>query len=240
MDLDARAAEAEQMWIGIVRFGMVAVICAVLAAGCASSVYAQSSSGQPTAQAVEPVIIDGYRSARFGTGEAEVKRAIKADLGGDDPARVVNEIERTTALVMPHQALLPDSPPATVSYILGATSAKLVQVNIVWGDNGGADIRQIVLTANALVQYFIQKGSYAKDSLVVNQKLPDGTILAFRGADAQGRMVLLQLVPIADASDAKKPEGKDKLVDVNKGMLKLSYIENPAKPDIFRIEKGRF
>lgn len=221
----------------------VAIVVALAAIFGLSPALAETegapTSGAPTSAAVEPATIDGYRSARFGMTEAEVKKAIKADLSVDDPAKTVNAVERTSVLSVAGRSLIPDSPPATVSYILGATTAKLVQVNIVWGEKGGADAKQIVPIANALAAYFLDKGSYAKDSVAVNQNLPDGTVLVFRGADAKGRMVILQLTPIIDPAEAKKAT-KDKPVELKKATLKLSYVANPAKPDVFRIEKGRF
>lgn len=221
----------------------VAIVVALAAIFGLSPAFAETegapTSGAPTAAAVEPATIDGYRSARFGMTEAEVKKAIKADLSVDDPAKAVNAAERTSVLIVAGRNLIPDSPPAAVSYILGATTAKLIQVNIVWGEKGGADAKQIVPIANALATYFLDKGSYAKDSVAVNQNLPDGTVLVFRGADAKGRMVVLQLTPIIDPAEAKKAT-KDKPVELKKATLKLSYVANPTKPDVFRIEKGRF
>ncbi|MEI7607631.1 MAG: hypothetical protein WCJ64_09620 [Rhodospirillaceae bacterium] len=190
-------------------------------------------------QSAEPAIVDGYRSARFGMSEAEVRKAIRSDLGVDEAIRGANETERTTVLVVQGKTLIPDTPPATVSYILGATSAKLIQINVVWGETTGADVKQVLPTANSLVSYFIDKGSYAKDSVAVNQPLPDGSVLAFRGSDARGHMVVLHLVPIIDPADVKRQE-KDKPVEFKKAALRLSYIANPTKPDVFRIEKGRF
>ena len=199
---------------------------------------APSVGGDP-ALAAEPAVIDGYRSARFGMSEAEVRKAIRADLGVEEPVRGANETERTTVLVVQGKTLIPDTPPATLSYILGATSAKLIQVNIVWGEATGADLKQILPVANSLAGYFADKGSYAKDSVAVNLTLPDGSVLAFRGSDAKGRMVVLHLLPIATPADLKKPE-KDKPIEFKKAALRLSYIANPTKPDVFRIEKGRF
>jgi len=211
----------------------------------AASVYAESTNSQPTvpAQPAEPAVVDGYRSAHFGMTEADVKKAIKSDLGASDPVETANGNEHTTVLLVTGKTLIPDSPPATVSYIFGANTAKLIQVNIVWGENGGADVGKIVSTTNALTSYFVGKGSYAKDSLVANQKLPDGTILAFRGSDAKGHMVVLHLVPFSEQADSKtdaKKDGKDKPVEIKKAMLELSYIADPVKPDVFSIEKGQF
>lgn len=198
-----------------------------------------AAAGSDPAQVVEPASVDGYRSARFGMTEAEVKKAIKADFSIDDPGKTVNGTQRTTVLVVSGKSLIPDTPPATISYILGATTAKLIQVNVVWGGNGGADAKQIAFTANALSAYFQEKGSYARDSVAINQNLPDGSMLVFRGADAQGRMVVVQLAPVIDPAEAKKSE-KDKPVELKKATLRLSYVANPTKPDVFRIEKGRF
>lgn len=186
----------------------------------------------------QAVVIAGYRSAHFGAGEAEVRAAIKKDLGVDDAVAQANPVERTTVLMVPDRTLLPDAPPATVAYIFGATTGKLAQVNIIWGENGGSDVGKIVTAANSLIAYFLEKGSYATGSVVVNQPLPDGTTLGFRGADANGRMIILQLIPALEpnlAADAKGPP-----VQVKKALLKLSYIESPGKPDILRIEKGQF
>ena len=222
-----------------VAIAVAAVAILGLSIAFAESGKPTSSVGGDPAQAAEPATIDGYRSAHFGMSEAEVKKAIKADFSVDEPAKAANETERTSVLIVAGKSLIPDSPPATVSYIFGATTSKLIQVNVVWGDNGGVDAKQIVPTTNALASYFIDKGSYAKDSVAVNQGLPDGTVLVFRGADAKGRMVVLQLVPIVDPADEKKAS-KDKPVEFKKAMLRLSYIANPTKPDVFRIEKGKF
>ena len=225
------------------KFSVVIAVSAVailgLSHGFAETGKPAASVGGDPVQAAEPATIDGYRSAHFGMTEAEVKKAIKTDFNVDEPAKAVNSTERTSVLIVPGKTLIPDSPPATVSYIFGATTSKLIQVNVVWGDNGGVDAKQIVPTTNALASYFLDKGSYAKDSVAVNQGLPDGTVLVFRGADAKGRMVQLQLVPIVDPADEKKAS-KDKPVEFKKAMLRLSYIANPTKPDVFRIEKGKF
>jgi len=214
------------------------IVCAVMimAALGTQTAFAEGDHAQSN---LEPAIIDGYRSAHFGMTEAEVKVAIKSDFGVSDPKRTINDVERTTIFTVPAKALLPDSPPATISYILGASSSKLIQVNVVWGENGGAEAKQIVSTTNALAAYFVDKGSYAKDSQAVNQALPDGTLLVFRGADTKGRMVVLHLIPVSEPADEKKA-AKDKPVEFKKAMLRLSYIANPTKPDVFRIEKGRF
>lgn len=222
--------------MGSIRLGVLWTVVAILAL---SHPAAAASSDTTETTAPQAVVIDGYRSAHFGMNEREVRRAIRNDLDTDKITVTPNDLERTTVLVLKDQQLLADAPPATVSYILGATSAKLIQVNVVWGEDGGAEVKPIVTTANALVAFFLEKGAYAKGSVAVNQRLPDGSTLAFRGADVDGHMVVLQLVPVIDKTEAEAA-AKGHRFEVKKAILKLSYIENPAKPDIFRIKKGQF
>lgn len=223
---------------------MVAAVLASAVVFGASGAFAESNGGQGAVEAPkkEPAVIDGFRSATFGMSESEVKKAIKADFGVSDPTKASNDVERTTILAVAGKTLMPDTPPATISYILGASSAKLIQVNVVWGENGGADVRPVSATAKALVSYFLGKGSYAKDSVIVNQTLPNGSVLAFRGADAKGHMVVMNFFPIAEGKDAKagaKADG-DKAPQVTKAMLRLSYVASPGNPDVFHIDKGQF
>lgn len=222
--------------MGVVRAGIMWAFVAV----AALLQPAMAASSESSAVAAPPAaVIEGYRSAQFGMKEPEVRKAIKKDLDTDKISSVPNDLERTTVLLVKEQRLLADAPPATVSYILGATSSKLIQINVVWGEDGGADVKPVVTAANALVAYFAGKGAYAKDSVVVNQALPDGSTLVFRGSDAAGHMVVLQLLPVVDKADAKE-DTKGRKPEVKKAILKLSYIENPTKPDVFRIEKGQF
>ena len=64
----------------------------------------------------------------------------------------------------------------------------------------------------------------------MNAPLGRDAIMVFRGTDKQGRMVLLLL------DNPKNPEGPPNQ-DI---VLKLSYMQNPEKPDVFQIEKGKF
>jgi len=77
----------------------------------------------------------GFRGAKFGMDEKAVRNAIKADFGIDQSGIEVetNPIEKTTALVIKVEDIVPDSGPCQVVYILGYKARKLIQVNIAWG-----------------------------------------------------------------------------------------------------------
>jgi hypothetical protein len=198
---------------------------------------APSAAPMPSAPAgdeakPDTVKIDGFRSAAFGMNETQLRAAIRKDFNhsGDKIASEENANERTTVLSVTVDELLPDAGPARVSYILGHKSKRLIQVNIVWGAPGGQVApEKLVAAANNLRQYFLGAG-YQPDSIVANAKADDGTIVVFKGADAQKRMTLLRLISGAPSKDAEK----------SPAMLSLSYVQDAQNPDIFRISKGQF
>ncbi len=67
--------------------------------------------------------------------------------------------------------------------------------------------------------------------MAVNSKLPDGSVSVFRGIDGSGRMVVLLLV------NPPAKEGEPANQNIN---LRLSCIENPDSPDIYKIKKDDF
>ena len=221
-------------------FKKVSAILAVMV--CMGGVMSHSAQGtESSAQNVptKPVaVIDGFRSAKFGQTEAEVREAIASDFGkkGNAPKSEANPIEGTTVLSVDVENLLPNSGEASVAYVLGFTSRKLIQVNVLWQGKGKNDPTQIAL---ALSNYFLGE-EFKPDSVVVNAELPDHSILVFRGTDMKGRMVVLELLQPQDPAKAKKADTSTKQPAAQPSSLRLSYIEKPAEPDIFKIKPGQF
>jgi hypothetical protein len=200
---------------------------ALAAMSCATAVAADRKEGE-----AEPAAVNGFRSAQFGMSEKDVRAAIKKDFGVE-PTQESNLTQRTKALVVSGKELLKGTPPATVSYLLGTSTAKLIQVNIVWGaEPGGADVGHLVSVGNALRDYFLRR-SYDPKTFATNQQLPNGGVVFFRGSDAKGSEIRVEMHPAS-----RKIGDKDATID--KGVLKLSYAENPKNPDVFRIPEGSF
>jgi len=177
--------------------------------------------------------VEGFRSARFGMTEKEVYRAIYKDfrISKKKVERQVHPTEKTVNLGIRVNDLLPQSGPARAYYVFGYKSRRLIQVNIVWGRpvTEKPDARQVVTLANQLREHF--KGQvFRKQGLMVNQSLGKDSVLVFRGRDKKDRMVLLLLV------NPQKP-GVPQNQEI---VLKLSYIQQPDQPDIFKIKKGEF
>ena len=193
---------------------------------------------QPSPPVGPPAQIEGFRQARFGMSEEQVRQAIRKDFPGAAAklTSAVHPSEKTTVLSLSVVDLLPHTGNARISYILGYRSKKLSQVNIVWTSDGTtAGDETAVGIANSLRDYFASE-NFKPDSIVANHQLAENTILVFRGSDDQKRTVLLVLSGVAASarSEEKKAPKPSPLT------LELSYIEDAARPDVFRIGKGQF
>jgi hypothetical protein len=181
--------------------------------------------------------IEGFRNVRFGMSEQQVRAAIRSDFSAAAPSltSTVNPSEKTTVLSLVVPDLLPRTGKARISYIFGYRSKRLIQVNILWSsDRSAAGDEAIVGAANSLRDYFVSE-NFRPDSVVANRQLAPDAILVFRGSDDQKRTILLVLSGVAAtarADDRKAP--RPPLT------LELSYIEDAAHPDVFKISKGQF
>ncbi len=178
-------------------------------------------------------MVEGFRSARFGMSEKEVCKAIYKDfrVSKKNVERQVHPVEKTVNLGILVKDLLPQSGPARAYYVFGYKSRRLIQINIIWGKpvTKKPNAEQVVNLANQLREHFSGQ-TFKKEGLLVNQPVGEDSILVFRGKDKNGRMVLLLLV------NPQKP-GFPPNQDI---VLKLSYLQQPDNPDVFKIGKGEF
>jgi hypothetical protein len=194
--------------------------------------------GQPSMAVGPPGTIEGFRETQFGMSEEQARQAIRKDFpaAGAKVGSAINPSEKTTVLSLTVADLLPGTGNARISYIFGHRSKKLIQINIVWTSDGtAASDENVVGTANSLRDYFASQ-NYKRDSVATNRQLAENTILVFRATDDQKRMVLLVLNGVSSPAwaDNKNEPRPARLT------LELSYIEDAAHPDVFRIGKGQF
>jgi hypothetical protein len=186
--------------------------------------------------------LEGYRSATFGMGEAEVRKAIAKDFPKELAKIKVEQhpMEQTQVLVIDAPTLVEDAGPAKISYVLGYKTKKLIQVNVVWGDaaipDSKASVEDLKKGAQNLVRYFGQF-DYKEGSVEVKKQLPDGSLIVFKANDDKNHTVSLRLgaVPKALPKDAKPDTKPDAAY-----FLRLSYVLDEANPDLYKIEKGAF
>ena len=177
--------------------------------------------------------IDGFRSAKFGMGRAEVTKAIFKDFGiaSRNITIISHPIEGTQSLAVTVKDLLPNSGSSRIVYVFGFRSKRLMVVNMLTGHPADAAVapQQVVDSGNLLGNHLLRK-RYQDDGLVAHAKLNDGSVLIFRGKDQKGRMVLLRL---------SNPQPNKNNKDI-KSTLNLSYIEKPGHPDAFQLKEGDF
>jgi hypothetical protein len=226
---------------GSARFGWL-VAAVVLAGTGAVAAQPAPTTGETLSpsKTEEPVKVLGFRSAQWGMNAGEVKAAIKKDFNVP-PEKVKpeeNSSERTTVLSVVVPDLIEGAGKAHVSYILGYTSKKLIQVNITWGTpvDKEARIDQVVAAANQLRALFLTTG-YQPDTITSNLPTSDGTIVVFQGQDTEKHTTLLRLANGSVPGPVKQGKREPPTPTV---ALQLSYIMDARNPDIFRLKKGQF
>ena len=195
----------------------------------------KSTAATPAAPVLTPAKIDGFRGAKFGMGEEEVRDAIMHDFGmsDSDVKRDINPVQMTTALTVDVKDLLPGTGLARVTYLFGYKTGKLFSVVIVWARAlNAADTQEVLVEAAAVLRAHFETESFPK-GVVVDNSLPDGSVLVFRGVDSQGRMVAMTATGIYTPAGQKEGTQPDPV-------LRLTYIEDPQHPDVYMIKQGEF
>ena len=140
--------------------------------------------------------------------------------------------ERTTILAITVPDLLPASGPVQIAYVIGFRSRQLVQVTVTFGGAANPQLTPPVAVDLArMLQTHLVGVGYKPDTVAVNLAQPDGTIVVFRGDDAQGRRAIAALIGVA-AVEGQRPAAVP--------TLQVSYIRDPQNPDVFQIRKGDF
>ena len=161
-----------------------------------AAALAQAAAPSDQAPVAPPVVIDGFRSAHFGMTEAEVRKAIEADfkLTGSAVRPGDNAVERTHVLSITVPDLVPDSGKATVDYVFGFKSQRLIEVNLAWSAaTDPANKPATLLHTGATLQAYFQSETFPAGQSVANAMLANGGLLLFRGTDPAAHTVVLLL-----------------------------------------------
>lgn len=196
---------------------------------------APAPAGASNVMSAAQANVEGFRSARFGMSEAEVKSAIMKDFGvkADAIRDQPNPGERTKVLVVKVPDLLPGGGAAEASYVIGYQSKKLIQVSIAWSNaiDDKMTPEQLFSNSSVLRSHFVGEG-FKPDTVATNMPI-NGGILMFRGSDAKDRTVMLVL-----QGTLAQGQG-DQRVLTPTGLL-LFYIADAKAPDVYRLPPGSF
>lgn len=201
------------------------------AAGATSTAAAETPAGEDKAAKA----IDGFRSAKFGMNEADVRAAMTKDFNAKPDAIKIqdNASELTRSLLLSVPELLPNGGTAELSYVFGYKSKSLIQVGAVWskGTDTAMTPEKLFSNANILRAHFMGEG-FKPDSIAVNMPVAGGIVM-FRGSDAKDRSVILLL----QGTFENKENNQRVLTPTS---LLLFYVADAKSPDIFKLPPGQF
>ncbi len=232
------------------RAGTIFALIAVAAVtGAARSGWAQVPPANRVAPAMPaapsaatpvpagPVVaeVTGFRSARFGMTEAQVRGVIEKDLKvrSESVQSEENKAEQTHVLTVLAPDVLPGGGIASVSYVFGFKSKTLIQVGVSWSKATDDKMtpEQLYSNANVLQSHFVAAG-FKPDTIATNMPI-NGGILMFRGSDAQERTTMLIL-------QGTFSQGQNNQREMTPTVLLLFYIANAKSPDVYRLPSGLF
>ncbi len=204
-------------------------------AGKAADTAPKTAAAAPEVDTTGKAVVDGFRSAKFGMKEADVRAAIDKDfkLKPDAIKSQDNSAELTHSLVATVPDLLAGGGTAEVSYVLGYKSKTLIQVGAVWSKatDPAMTPERLFSNANILRAHFLSEG-FKPETTAVNTPV-NGGLLMFRGSDASDRTVMLLL----QGTFETKENNQRTLTPT--GLL-LFYVADAKSPDVFKLPPGQF
>jgi hypothetical protein len=193
------------------------------------------------AQELPKYEVTGFRDARFGMTEPEVRAAIKNSFAVKDAdiKTSSNPTEGTTLLIARVESLDPGPGPADITYIFGNKSKRLIQVNVAWGEdapNKPTSANAIVAAGTRRVRYFL---GFSWHKTRVGIPVGENTVVLFVGEDEKKGVVRLvfdgikyQMNREGYQPPSADPKGPPKLV--------INYIADRDNPEVAKIEPGKF
>ena len=175
--------------------------------------------------------ITGFRTARFGMKEPELREALSKDFGLTPASLTVTDAAglgaRTLSFLL--DGLVPGAGVAQLSYIFGYQGKDLIQISASWGgpNRPEAGAPQVEAAAVELKRYF-RALPLDPALMTFDLRQGDGPIVLARARDPQGHVAMLIRSEVPDSAGVKRP------------MLQLVYIRDDKQPDVFRIQKGLF
>ena len=130
--------------------------------------------------------VTGFREARFGMSEPEVREIAQRSLGVDNDRMTLVEDETagTTRLIVHVKVLERGVGESRIEYLFGNAEHRLFQVNVVWGlDTNPLPSNLAMLTEAVRLQRHFLGFTWAIRSVQTGIPLDDRAILLFDGVD---------------------------------------------------------
>jgi hypothetical protein len=197
----------------------------------------------PELPALPKYEVTGFRDVRFGMTEPEVRAAATKAfaLKPADITSAINPVEGTSVLTVKVAALDPAPGPARIAYIFGYSSRKLIQVNVIWGEEPSTPVPEAnaMIAAGTRLERYFAGYSWRKDTTRAGVPVGDNTVVLFSGEDEKKGAVRLiadgvkfQVQREGNQTTSPEPKGPPKLV--------INYIADRENPDVAKIDPGKF
>jgi hypothetical protein len=185
--------------------------------------------------------VAGFRDARFGMAEPEVRQSARTTFGVDDDRMTptADPVSGAAKLIVHVQDLEPGLGEGRVEYLFGHAHHRLFQVDVVWGLDTNPPLSNYALLAGALrlQRYFLGFG-WALRSVQTGILLDERAILLFSGVDGRNRAVTVTLENVR----YERVSGNIRLVPEASvpTILTVSYRDEGRAGDVDRITRGEF
>ncbi|MGA2128429.1 MAG: hypothetical protein ABSG76_20035 [Xanthobacteraceae bacterium] len=186
--------------------------------------------------------VTGFRNARFGMTEEQVRASARSAFGARDDEMTVrtNATDGTTTLIVHVPVLEPDLGEGRVCYTFGYRSRTLIQVNVIWGEDTNPPLsdRGIVAGALRLKGHFLGFG-WRQGSVRDEVPIDDNSVLLFSGDDERhgaARLVLegVQYRRFVNGVLTYSPP------PTTPPRLSIRYIAERYDPDILKLRRRDF
>ena len=195
---------------------------------------AAPSVATPAPEAPAVAEITGFRSARFGMTEPDVRRAIENDFRTrpDEIRSEENKAEQTQVAMYGARR----APRWRYSQHLLCVRLQVKEANsgrLSWSKATDEKMtpEQLFSNANILRTHFLEAG-YKPDTISTNMPV-NGGVLMFRGSDAHERTTVMIL-------QGTFSQGENNQRVLTPTALLLFYIADAKNPDVYRLPEGSF
>jgi hypothetical protein len=222
-------------FVGALLCGTVTALIFVVSLLRPDALMAQGLRSEPRYE------VSGFREARFGMTESEVRLSAKASFRVDDGDMTpsTKAIDGTTKLIVHVRMLESGLGDGRVEYFFGYKQHKLFQVNVVWGADGLQPSNNGLIAGAARLQRYFLGFGWATRSVRTGIPIDDRSVLLFSGADGTGRTVSLL---VEDVQYQLGPNGLVRLLPerLSPTRVTISYTDESSAPDVRDIARGDF
>jgi len=186
--------------------------------------------------------VTGFRDARFGMNELDVRLAARSSFGARDEEMTftANAIDGTTKLIVYVPMLEAGLGEGRVEYFFGYRSQTLIQLNVVRGaDTNPPRNNSAMIAGAARLQRYFLGFAWANRSVRAGIPIDESAVLVFSGSDSKNGVVSLVIEGVRYEQDRNGvvrffPER------ASPPKLTVSYIDGRGRSDVRNISQGDF